>query len=109
MRDALPPGCEAYRRTPEFTESTIPAGLLRWHRTAPGVWGLIHVLEGRLRYRVLDPPTERVLAASNAPGVIEPAVPHEVAPLGKVRFHVEFHRLARTGAPAPGPAPGPEA
>ncbi len=98
MRDALPPGCEAYRRTLEFTESTIPAGLLRSHRTAPGVWALIHVLEGRLRYRVLDPPAERVLGPSDAPGVIEPGVPHEVAPLGKVRFHVAFHRLA--GPPA---------
>ncbi|MBV9778213.1 MAG: DUF1971 domain-containing protein [Acetobacteraceae bacterium] len=36
-RGGPPPGCEAYRRTPVFTEATIPSGLLRAHRTAPGV------------------------------------------------------------------------
>ena len=50
------------------------------------------MLEGRLLYRVLDPPGERVLDPSRAPGVVAPEVPHEVAPLGPVRFLVEFHR-----------------
>ncbi len=90
---ALPPGCEATRSTPVFTEATVPPGLLRSHRTAPGTWGLIRVLEGRLLYRVLDPPSERVLDPSGAPGLVEPGVPHEVAPLGPVRFQVEFHRM----------------
>ena len=90
----LPPGCEAYRRTPVFTEATIPSGLLRAHRTAPGVWALIRVLEGRLLYRVLDPLSERVLDPSAAPGLVQPGVAHEVAPLGPVRFQLEFHRMA---------------
>jgi len=93
---ALPPGCEAYRSTPVFTEATVPPGLLRSHRTAPGTWALIRVLEGRLLYRVLDPPSERILDPIGAPGLVEPGVPHEVAPLGPVRFQVEFHRM--TGA-----------
>ncbi|HJS85525.1 MAG TPA: DUF1971 domain-containing protein [Acetobacteraceae bacterium] len=96
----LPAGCEAYRRTPVFTEATVPDGLLRAHRTAPGTWALIHVLEGQLLYRVLDPPSERVLEPSAAPGVIEPGVPHEVAPLGPVRFQVEFHRMRGNGLTA---------
>lgn len=90
---ALPPGCEPYRSTPLFTEATVPPGLLRSHRTAPGTWGLIRVLEGRLLYRVLDPASERVLDPAGAPGLVEPGVPHEVAPLGPVRFQVEFHRM----------------
>jgi len=93
---ALPAGCEAYRSTPVFTEATVPPGLLRSHRTAPGTWALIRVLEGRLLYRVLDPPSERVLDLSGEPGVIEPGVPHEVVPLGPVRFQVEFHRMTET-------------
>ncbi|MFK4047628.1 DUF1971 domain-containing protein [Roseomonas mucosa] len=97
-RAALPPGCEPYRSTPVFTETTVPPGLLREHRTAPGTWGLICVLEGRLLYRVLDPPSERVLDPSAAPGLVEPCVPHEVAPLGPVRFQVVFHRMAGTQA-----------
>ncbi len=51
------------------------------------------MLEGRLLYRVLDPLSERVLDPSGAPGLVEPRVPHEVAPLGPVRFQVEFHRM----------------
>jgi tellurite resistance-related uncharacterized protein len=93
---ALPPGCEAYRSTPVFTEATVPPGLLRSHRTAPGIWALIRVLEGRLLYRVIEPRSERVLDPIGAPGLVEPGVPHEVAPLGPVRFLVEFHRMIGT-------------
>ena len=89
----LPETVVPYRRTPVFTEDSIPAALLRVHRTKPGVWGLIEVLEGQLLYRVLVPKSERVLVPGAAPGVVEPAVPHEVEPLGPVRFHVTFYRL----------------
>ena len=92
----MPPGCEATRSTPVFTEATVPPGLVRSHRTAPDTWGLICVLEGRLLYRVLEPLSERVLDTACAPGLVEPGVPHEVAPIGPVRFQVEFYR--RTGA-----------
>lgn len=44
----LPQGLHAYRRTPEFTETTIPKTLLSAHTTKQGTWALIHVLEGRL-------------------------------------------------------------
>jgi len=89
---SLPPGVVSYRRTVEFSESTIPAALLRSHTTKPGVWGRIHVVEGFLRYRVLEPvPVEYVLSREN-PGVVEPEIPHQVEPLGGVRFYVEFLR-----------------
>ena len=101
----LPPGYEATRSTPVFTEATVPPGLLRSHRTAPGTWGLIRVLEGRLLYRMLDPPSERVLDPAGAPGLVEPAVPHEVAPLGPVRFLVEFYRMRGAAANIAAPAP----
>jgi tellurite resistance-related uncharacterized protein len=93
---ALPPDVRPYKRTPEFTEATVPAGLLRDHDTKAGVWALIHVLEGRLAYRVTDPrraAQELVLTPSSDPGIIEPTIRHAVEPLGPVRFYVEFHRL----------------
>jgi len=107
---ALPSGCEAYRSSPVFTEATVPPALLRSHRTKPGTWALIRVLEGRLLYRVLDPLSERVLDPSGAPGLVEPGVPHEVAPLGRVRFQVEFHRMteAAGGIAAAAISPRPE-
>lgn len=95
----IPPGYEATRRTPEFTEATVPDKLRAAHSTAEGVWALIHVTEGRLRYRVVDPaePSEVVLEPDAPPGVIKPAQLHEVEPLGAVRFSVEFYRRATTG------------
>jgi tellurite resistance-related uncharacterized protein len=95
MADALPPDLTPYRRTPEFTETTIPAGLLRAHATKEGAWGLIHVISGALAYRITDPrrpAVETVLTPEHAPGVVEPTIRHEVEPLGPVRFYVEFLR-----------------
>lgn len=93
---SLPPDAQPYSRTAEFDEATVPAGLLRSHTTKAGAWGLIHVLEGRLAYRITDPrrpPAETVLTPDLPPGVVEPTILHEVEPLGRVRFYVEFHRL----------------
>jgi tellurite resistance-related uncharacterized protein len=92
---ALPDGAAFYRRTDLFTETTVPAGLLKSHNTKPGVWGLIKVLEGELAYRITDPsrtPAERILSPDQPPGVVEPTILHEVAPRGTVRFYVEFYR-----------------
>ncbi len=88
----LPEDVAHYKSTPEFTETTIPAGLLRSHSTAAGVWGRIKVLEGTLLYRVLEPALEEHVLALGHPGIIEPQAKHEVAAIGPVRFCVEFHR-----------------
>ncbi len=93
---ALATDLAPYRRTPEFSESTLPDALRRRHTTKPGVWGLIHVLEGSLRYRILEPEPEEHVLSPGTPGVVEPEVPHEVEPLGRVRFFVEFLRRAET-------------
>jgi tellurite resistance-related uncharacterized protein len=91
----LPANVRPYRRTPEFTEATVPQSLLKAHTTKEDAWALIHVLEGRLAYRIEDPRrpvSETVLTAQTPPGVIEPTIRHAVEPLGPVRFYVEFHR-----------------
>ena len=96
-QDGLPPGLAAYKRTPVFDQDSLPAGLRRSHRTKAGVWGLIHVIEGRLHYRTFDPVSETELAPGK-PGVVRPGQLHEVQPLGPVRMFVEFY--ATTGANA---------
>ncbi|MBT3307566.1 MAG: DUF1971 domain-containing protein, partial [Alphaproteobacteria bacterium] len=48
----LPSPLKAYRRTPVFTEDTIPKGLRNEHSTKPGVWGVIHVMSGTLLYTI---------------------------------------------------------
>lgn len=89
-----------YRRTDTFTEVTVPAALLKAHKTKQGTWALIHVLEGRLVYKIVEPgcpSSNEVLTPTTPPGVVEPAVLHEVMPLGPVRFYVEFYRLDEAG------------
>lgn len=88
----LPDHVKPYQQTPEFTEETVPAGLLRAHQTKEGVWGRIVILEGRLQYTINEPVEEVVILDNNNHGVVEPTIMHEVKPLGAVRFYVEFYR-----------------
>ena len=88
-----PDGVVEYRRTASFTEATIPAGLLRDHRTATGVWANIVVEAGSLEY-TLNSPRRTFLLTSEQPGVAPPMEPHPVNVVGPVRFHVEFLRRA---------------
>jgi tellurite methyltransferase len=90
---AVPPGAVCVRRTPDFSESTIPGGLLHCHSTKPGVWGLIQIIEGSLTYRVLEPTATEAVLTPGHPGVVEPGRLHEVEPRGPVRFFVEFFEL----------------
>ena len=97
MTTNLSDGLEPYKRTATFTEDTVPAGLLAEHSTKVGVWGLIHIEEGKLRYVVTDPrraSTEAMLTPECEPGIVEPTILHRVEPVGAVRFHVQFLRSA---------------
>jgi tellurite resistance-related uncharacterized protein len=88
----LPNTIAAYKRTPEFTEESVPVGLLRAHQTKDSVWAKIVVLEGRLQYTINEPEQEVFILDESVCGVVEPTVLHEVKPLGSVRFYVEFYR-----------------
>ena len=85
-----PPAAAPYKRTPIFDENSLPAGLRREHRTKPGVWGVIRVLDGRLRYVVMEPASEVILQPGH-PGLVLPDQPHLVEPLGPMRMQVEFY------------------
>ena len=95
MSGRLPEGLHSYKRTPSFTEATVPAGLLGEHATKKGVWGLIRVEDGELAYVVTDnrrEPTRELLTSLTEPGVVEPTILHRVELVGPVRFYVEFLR-----------------
>ena len=79
-----------YRSTPVFDETTLPAALRSRHDTKAGVWGVIRVIEGRLRLRYLEPVSEVVLEPGS-PGLVLPQQPHEVEPLGAMRMQVDFY------------------
>ena len=79
-----------YKTTQVFDEVNLPASLRREHRTKTGTWGVIRVLEGRLRYQLLDPNSEVILDPGR-PALIVPEQPHRVEPLDRVRMQVEFY------------------
>lgn len=89
----LPDNVVAYKKTSEFTETTVPNGLLKNHQTKEGVWGKIIVLAGNLEYTIIEPEQEVIQLNESRYGVVEPTILHHVKPLGPVRFYVEFHRL----------------
>lgn len=93
---ALPPSAVPYKSTRIFDENTLPAGFRKEHKTKAGVWGVIRVLEGQLRYRVLAPVSDTVLEPG-IPGLILPEQPHCVEPIGQMRMLVEFYNQMPAG------------
>lgn len=89
----LPGGLQSYSRSPDFTPETLPAKLRAFHATKAGVWGLIHVIEGTLRYRLEAPRIGEVLAKAGQAVVVEPAVSHRVEFVEPGRFYLEFFRV----------------
>jgi tellurite methyltransferase len=87
---ALPAEVQRYKSTPEFDETSIPAGLLRRHTLKPGVWGRIVVREGRLLYVIERNPVESFVLRPEVPGIVAPEEPHHVEAREHVRFFVEF-------------------
>ena len=77
-----------YRTTPVFDEHSLPAGLRQDHSTKAGVWGIIRVLEGRLR---LSDPEDSLVLTPDRPGLIHPERKHRVEPIGRMRMQVEFY------------------
>jgi tellurite methyltransferase len=89
-RAEMPEGLTPLGTSAIWDEQTMPDGLRRSHRVAAGRWGLINVLEGRLRFRAqTSPPIQTTLQpGSNQP--IPPEISHEVEALGHVRFEITW-------------------
>jgi tellurite resistance-related uncharacterized protein len=92
-RFELPDSFVAYKRTAEFDERNVPAGLRRDHSTKAGVWAKIVVLDGTLRYCV-DALQREFELSHRRDGIVVPEVPHHIEPVGPVRFYVEFYRAS---------------
>jgi tellurite resistance-related uncharacterized protein len=79
-----------YRSTPVFDEKTLPEALKREHRTKDGVWGVIRVLEGKLKFVLAESGTETILTPDR-PGLVQPQQTHRVEPLSKLRMQIDFY------------------
>lgn len=82
---------EAYASSPVFDQDTLPEAIRTEHRTKPGTWGLLRVLEGRATLVFVDPPREQEVTPGN-PAEIAPQATHFVRLDGPVRLQVDFHR-----------------
>jgi tellurite resistance-related uncharacterized protein len=91
----MPGDFEPYRRTAEFNERTIPASLRRDHSTKPGVWGKIHVIEGKLSYQV-EALGKTFELSPAMPGIVIPEIKHHVDAIGPVRFFIELYNRRDT-------------
>lgn len=86
----IPSGARVYKQSREFDETSTPAALLESHRLRAGTWGRILILEGLLRYEVLEGKPGVWILRPGVAGAIAPALAHRVAPCGRVRFKIEF-------------------
>jgi len=84
---------EPYRSTSIFDETTLPAALRRAHRTKPGVWGVIRILQGELKLCFTEPPEQRILSPG-ADGLLEPDQSHFVQTEGPMRMQIDFYTQA---------------
>lgn len=87
----LPNNVVLYKKTPEFNQDNIPKGLLSSHQTKEGVWGKIIVLKGELKFKI-NKIEQEIILNNDTFGIVEPTIFHEVKPMGKVKFYIEFYK-----------------
>ncbi|KIG15586.1 hypothetical protein DB30_05460 [Enhygromyxa salina] len=90
----LPPCATSYRQSPEYDETTIPAGLLRSHHLRAGAWGQIQVLEGSVQYVLEDEGDLTLVLRPGVMGIVAPARPHHIALGPGARVCIHFCRCA---------------
>ena len=79
-----------YRSSPVFDEDTLPQALRRAHRTKDGVWGIVRVLSGQLKFVITETGETRMLDP-NSPALILPDQLHYVEVVGPMRMQVDFY------------------
>ena len=86
----LPEDARPYRRIGPFGADAIPAGLLRRHDLKEGVWGLLSVTAGSIRFHWDDEQEgDRLLKAGDTM-LIPPRMPHHLERQGSVTIEIAF-------------------
>jgi len=81
---------QPYKTTPVFDQDSLPDAIRTEHRTKPGTWGLLRVLEGCATLIFTDP-RRSVAVRPESPAEIPPQATHYVQLEGLVRLQVEFY------------------
>jgi tellurite methyltransferase len=89
----FPEGLSILGRAGPYDQDTLPAGLLRGHRTAEGRWGYLRVLGGAVDFEFESDGSRAVAPRHLAAGSgqpIPPAAAHHLTLTGPVRLELEF-------------------
>ena len=87
----LPDGVKAYSKIGPFNQDTIPKGLLKTHNTKSGVWALLEVQAGQVRYVITEAEDQGEHILNNdKSGVIAPLHIHHLEIIEDVQFTVTF-------------------
>lgn len=94
----LPDGLVCYNRTAVFSRQTVPAALLEAHTIKAGVWGVLRVKQGRVRYYMDDETQGSHVISQGEHIVVGPTEPHHVDLLDDdSAFFIEFYRPGQQG------------
>lgn len=80
------------RTTPEFTEETVPTGLLSSHQLASHLWARLTVHQGRARFTFEEPEIFHIDLEADQHLDIPPLIPHHVEVLPGGSFSISFFR-----------------
>jgi len=89
-------GLLPYKSTPVFDENSLPQAIRSEHRTKPGTWGMLRVLEGHVTLVFTDPHHE-IEVTPRHPAEIAPQATHFVRIDGPARLQVEFYHEPPSG------------
>ncbi|WP_263322161.1 DUF1971 domain-containing protein [Endozoicomonas sp. Mp262] len=86
----LPSSVTPYKKTTIFTSDNIPKAFLKEHSTAPGTWGILHIIEGTLIF-CDDETGQEYPLAKDKKMVIAPTKRHHLKLSGYAEIYVEFY------------------
>ncbi|WP_283418345.1 DUF1971 domain-containing protein [Sphingopyxis sp. Geo48] len=90
----LPVQARPYRTIGPFDADSIPAGLWLQHELKAGVWGLLSVEEGNIRFCWDDQRGGERLLSAGETILIPPAAPHHLEREGPVIIALTFCTIA---------------
>lgn len=87
----IPKGLVFARTTPEFDSGSVPAGLLKAHKVAKGVWGNIVVEKATVKFHFENSEGSPIVLTKGDSMIIPPSDPHHVELGPGAIFRVEFY------------------
>lgn len=90
---SLPDDVVCYRILGPWTDSEIPAGLLKQHQLKAGSWGELTVVSGTIEFcwdEVIG--VEPICLATRQRIVIPPTVPHHLQIIGDAVLELHFYK-----------------